>query len=117
VSPAGATSQSAASAPTAGGPAKADRPASLSSGSGSYLHAVARAQVGRPGNDGPFDLTKRVHRGAESSGIGTGFALAVLVPRQRPRASSSSVVESMCTPTGAGIGEYCPDLKGLIGPQ
>ncbi len=38
-----------------------------------------RAEVGCPGDDGPFDLAKRVHRGEESSGIGTRFGPAVLV--------------------------------------
>jgi hypothetical protein len=49
---------------------------------GRYLDAVARAEIDRPGDDGPFDLTKRVHRGQESSGIGTRFGLAVLMPGQ-----------------------------------
>jgi len=81
-----------------------------------YLHVVTRAQVGRPGNDGPFDLAKRVHRGQEASG--TGFALAVLVPRQRLGGVEFVGGRVDAHPDWrGGIGEYCPDLKGLIGPQ
>ena len=77
----------------------------------------SRAQVGRPGNDGPFNLAKRVHRVRKRRVLGLGSPSPSWCRENASAASSSSVVESMCTPTGAGIGQYRPDLKGLIEPE
>jgi hypothetical protein len=43
------------------------------------LQAVARAEVGRRGDDRPIDLAKGMHRGEEPPGVGPRFSLAVLV--------------------------------------